>query len=164
MRGAGVASRIGPHDRHLHREDAGGWGWPSPLAGLRPGHEGTTAMIEDLDMNAMALRRKQAAEDQVRVAYGAVPVILAGLPIDHPVRTAIRDRARSLLVERGYLTPEELGALPVKDAIAAALRRFRGEIGRMDPGVGRAARSGRKSIVVAPRGTGAHLGDQPVPV
>jgi hypothetical protein len=78
----------------------------------------------------MALRRKQAAEDQVRVAYGAVPVILEGLPADDPFRTAIRDRARSLLLELGYLTAEELGALPVKDAIAAVRRRLRNEIGR----------------------------------
>lgn len=115
------------------------------------------------DTITMALRRQQAAEDQVRIAYGAVPVILEGLPIDHPVRTAIRDRARSLLVQRGYLTAEELGALPVKDAIAAVLRRFRGEIGRADPGVGRAPRSGRKSTIVAPRGAAAVLGDKPIP-
>ena len=53
------------------------------------------------DRMTLVFRRKQAARDQVRIAYGAVPVILEGLPADDPFRAAIRDRARSLLVERG---------------------------------------------------------------
>jgi hypothetical protein len=100
-------------------------------------------------MRPIILRRKQAAEDQVRVAYGAVPVILEALPADDPFRTAIRERARSLLVALGYLTAEELGTLPVKDAIAAALRRFRDETGRTDQE--RTPRSGSSSVGVAPR-------------
>ena len=76
------------------------------------------------DRMTMARRRRQTVEDQVRIAYGAVPVILKGIPIDHPVRTTIRDRARVLIVEWGYLTAEELRTLSVKDAIVAALRRF----------------------------------------
>lgn len=121
-------------------------------------------MNEDMDTIAMALRRKQAAEDQVRVAYGAVPAILEELPMDHPVRTAIRDRARALLVECGYLSAEELGALPAKDAIAAVQRRYYADIGRTNPRGGRAARSGRRSTVAAPRGAVARRSDKPVPV
>lgn len=120
-------------------------------------------MNQDMDTITMALRRKQAAADQVRIAYGAVPAILEELPLDHPVRTAIRDRARALLVEWGYLTAEELDALPVKDAIAAIQRRFHAEIGRLEPGGGRASRSRGRSTVVVPRGAASLIGDQPVP-
>jgi hypothetical protein len=120
-------------------------------------------MHEDMDTIAMALRRKQAAEDQVRVAYGAVPAILEALPLDHPVRTAIRDRARALLVEWGYLSAEELGTLPIKDANAAVQRRYHAEIGRLEPGGGRASRSRRRSTVVVPRAAAALLGDKAGP-
>ena len=58
------------------------------------------------------------------MAYGAVPVILESLPADDPFRTVIRDRARSWLVEKRYLTPEELDTLPVTVAIVVALRRL----------------------------------------
>jgi hypothetical protein len=102
------------------------------------------------DRMTMARRRRQTVEDQVRVAYGAVPVILKGIPIEHPVRTTIRDRARVLIVEWGYLTAEELGTLSVKDAIAAALRRLRGEIGRADRVRGGATRSPAVPLVDTP--------------
>jgi hypothetical protein len=49
--------------------------------------------------------------DRVRVAYGTVPVILAGLPSDHPVRTRIREDVCALLLGTGYLTEAELGTL-----------------------------------------------------
>ncbi|MGH2616374.1 MAG: hypothetical protein ACRDJC_14115 [Thermomicrobiales bacterium] len=84
-------------------------------------------MNEDM---VMALRRRQAAQDQVRVAYGAVSVILEGFPESDPVRVKIRDRARAMLVEQGYLTVEEVDTLPVKDAITAVLKRLRGEASR----------------------------------
>jgi hypothetical protein len=103
------------------------------------------------EMQAADRWHKRAAEDQVRVAYGAVPVILGALPADHPFRTAIRDRARSFLVESGYLTAEELDTLPVKDAIAAALRRYRAEIRRTNRERGRASQSRRRPSSVAPR-------------
>jgi hypothetical protein len=79
------------------------------------------------DSVSKAPRRDQAAEDQVRVAYGAVPLVLEGLSADDPIRTDVRDRARSLLLESGYLTSQELDTLTVKDAIAAVLRRIRAE-------------------------------------
>ena len=97
----------------------------------------------------VVVRHKQLIRDQVRVAYGAVPSSLEALPADDPFRVAIRDRSRSRLVAWGYLTAEELGTLPVKNAIAAALRRLRDEIGRTDQG--RAPRSGRRSAGVTPR-------------
>ena len=101
------------------------------------------------DRKSLVFRRKQAARDQVRIAYGEVPVILEGLPANDPFRAAIRDRARSLLVEHGYLTADELGTLPVKDAITTALGRCRDEIGRTDQG--RAPRPGSRAAGVAPR-------------
>jgi hypothetical protein len=88
-------------------------------------------MIDDSRMT-VGLRRTQAARDQVRVAYGAVPAILEVLAADDPFRVAIRERARSLLVAWGYLTSEDLGTLPVQTAITTALRRCRHEIGRTD--------------------------------
>jgi hypothetical protein len=136
----------------------------TPLVGPQASHKEITAMHEDMDTIAMALRRKQAAEDQVRVAYGAGPAILEALPMDHPVRTAIRERARALLVEWGDLSAEELGVLPAKDAIAAVQRRCSAEIGRPEPGGGRASRSRRRSTVVVPGGAAARLADKPVPV
>ena len=96
---------------------------------------------------ARAVRRKQAARDQVRVAYGELPAILEGLPADDPFRSAIRDRARSLLVELGYLTVEELNSLTVTDAIATALPRLRAEPSRAAPAI----RPGRRSAGAAPR-------------
>jgi hypothetical protein len=106
-----------------------------------------TVMSED--RKTLVFRRTQAATDQVRIAYGAVPVILEVLPADDPFRVAVRNRARSLLVEQGYLTADEMGTLPVKDAITTALGRCRDEIGRMDQG--RAPRPGSRAAGVAPR-------------
>ena len=104
------------------------------------------------DMMTMALRRREAARDQVRVAYGAVPVILEGFPESDPVRVTIRERARSMLVDQGYLTGEDLDTLPVKDAITAVLKRLRDETSRMDAVRGRALRA-----------AGASLADKPAP-
>jgi hypothetical protein len=106
-----------------------------------------TVMSED--RKTLVLRRKQAARDQVRIAYGALPAILEGLPADDPFRAAIRERARSLLVAWGYLTTEELGTLTVADAITTALRSCRHEIGRTDRG--RGTRPGSSAAGVAPR-------------
>jgi hypothetical protein len=53
------------------------------------------------DKRTIALRREQAAGHQVRVADGARPVLLQGLPADHPFRTVLRDRARGALVASG---------------------------------------------------------------
>lgn len=99
-------------------------------------------MTED---RMLAHRRRQAARDQVRVAYGAVPVILEGFPESDPVRVKIRERARAVLVAQGYLTAEEVDTLPVNDAIAAVLNRLRGEASRGDPVRGSAPRSARRS-------------------
>jgi hypothetical protein len=46
------------------------------------------------DDAAMAQQRNQAGRDQVRVAYGAVPVILEAFPESDPVRAKIRESAR----------------------------------------------------------------------
>ena len=101
------------------------------------------------DRMTLGVRRTQAARDQVRIAYGAVPEVLEVLPADDPFRAAIRDRARLRLVERGYLTPAELGALPVEDAITMALRRCHHESGRTDRG--RAPRPASRAAGRAPR-------------
>jgi hypothetical protein len=105
-------------------------------------------VISETRMTAVG-RHKRALCDQVRVAYGVVPSSLEGLPVDDPFRVTIRNRARSLLVELGYLTSEELGTLPVKNAISTTLRRFRDEINR--PHQGRTTRPGNSAACVAPR-------------
>jgi hypothetical protein len=92
------------------------------------------------DRMSPASRESQAAEDQVRVAYGAVPLVLEGLSADDPIRTDVRDRARSLLLESGYLTSRELDTLTVKDAIAAVLRRLRAETGGTAQALGQTPR------------------------
>ena len=92
----------------------------------------------------------ESVRDQVRVAYGTVPNSLEDLPDDDPIRAALRDQARSLLVERGHLSEEELRTLPIQSAIVAALRRWRDEMGRTD--LERAPRSERRSKGVAPQG------------
>jgi hypothetical protein len=78
----------------------------------------------------ITFRRRQAARDQVRVAYGAVPAILEGFPEGDPVRVKIRERARAMLVDRGYLAAEEVDTLPVNDPITVVLNRLRGETSR----------------------------------
>jgi hypothetical protein len=105
--------------------------------------------VKSEDRMTLGFRRKQAVRDQVRIAYGAVPVILEGLQADDPFRAAIRERARPLLVAWGYLTTEELGTLTVKDAIATALRRCHDEIDRTDWGP--APRPGSRAAGVSPR-------------
>lgn len=77
------------------------------------------------DRGSLAQQYRLAVRDQVRVAYGAVPVILEGLSADDPFRTMIRDRARSWLVKSGALAVEELDTVPLTDAITTALRRLR---------------------------------------
>ncbi len=75
------------------------------------------------EARTIANQRRQVARDQVRVAYGALPVILESLAADDPFRAEIRERARLWLIEQGYLTAEELATLHVKDAIAMVRRR-----------------------------------------
>jgi hypothetical protein len=74
---------------------------------------------------------EQALRDQVHVAYGTVPLILEALPddapIDAPIRIKVREGARAMLMEQGYLTAEELSILPIEDAIRTARQRFRTE-------------------------------------
>jgi hypothetical protein len=60
------------------------------------------------------------------VAYGTVPVILAGLPSDHRFRTWIREDACALLLGMGYLTEAESSTPSVTEATLAALQRLRG--------------------------------------
>lgn len=79
------------------------------------------------DDAATAQRRHQAGRDQVRVAYGAVPVIFESFLESDPVRVRLRASARTMLVAHGYLTLEEMATLPLKEAITIVLKRFRGE-------------------------------------
>src|SRR3954465_11425524 len=133
MHGVEVASRSGLRASSWHRRHKGDEPEPSPRV-LVQAMRRRTVMSED--RKTLVFRHNQAARDQVRIAYGAVPTILEGIPVDDPFRAAIRNRARSLLVDLGCLTLEELGTLPVKDAITTALRRCRDETGRTDQGRG----------------------------
>jgi hypothetical protein len=112
-------------------------------AGIGDGHPEAT--MKSKDRMATALQRKQAMRDQVRVAYGEVPVVLEVFPVGDPVRLKIRDRARATLVDRGYLTAAEVDTLPLKDAIAAVLTRLRGEAFPADRGRASASPSERRS-------------------
>src|SRR4051812_48496982 len=145
--GIGVGSRIGSHasprlGKHPRDQSA-----PTPPAGLRADHKELIGMNED--MKVLIRRRTQAARDQVRIAYGAVPVILEGFPADDPFRASLRNRARALLVEEGDLTAEEFCTLPVADAISTTLRRFRDEVSHLDRS--RTPRPGTRSAGVTVR-------------
>lgn len=109
------------------------------------------------------VQRRQVVEDQVRVAYGSVPAILESLPTDHPVRAALRDRARSSLLDCGYLTAEELGTLPVRDALVAVRRRLRDELTRPELVRG-VARSGERVAGGSPEPAAVPLTDKPTRV
>src|SRR3954454_22573208 len=129
MHGVEEASTRGPRAHSWHRAQTGEQVEPSPRV-LVPAMRRITVMSED--RKTLVFRHNQAARDQVRVAYGAVPTILEGLPVDDPFRATIRNRARSLLMDLVCLTLEELGPLPVKDSISTALGRLRYETGRTD--------------------------------
>src|SRR3954470_877310 len=143
MHGVEEACKRGPRAHSWHRAQTGEQVEPSPRV-LVPTMRRITVMSED--RKTVVFRRKQAARDQVRIAYGAVPTILEGLPVDDPFRAAIRNRARSLLMELGCLTLEELGTLPVKDAITTALGRCRAETGRTDQGRATQPRRGATAL------------------
>jgi hypothetical protein len=63
--------------------------------------------------------------DQVRRAYGIVPIELSDLPSDDPQLVELRESARASLLKQGSLTDDELGTLSVDAAIETALRRLR---------------------------------------
>lgn len=117
-----------------------------PLVLDRP----TTLAGRGDERRTVVVRTRQAVRDQVRVTYGAVPISLEDLPADDPIRAAIRDQARSLLVERGYLSDEELRTFPVQTTIVAALHRWRDEMDHTD--LERAPRTERRSTGIAPQG------------
>src|SRR3954464_3658020 len=120
MHGVEEACKRGPRAHSWHRAQTGEQVEPSPRV-LVPPMRRITVMSED--RKTLVFQRKQAARDQVRIAQGGVPAILEGLPADDPFPAAIRNRARSLLMDLGNLTADELGTLPVKDAITTALGR-----------------------------------------
>jgi len=124
MPAAAAGSKNGANDHAWHRKLALNRVGTRPPIGIRSDPPEITVVPDNT--KSIAGLRRQAARDQVRVAYGAVPVVLEGLPAGDPFRTAIRDRARSLLVEMHALTAQELDTLPIEDAIATALRRLRG--------------------------------------
>jgi hypothetical protein len=78
-------------------------------------------------------QQKSATVDRVRVAYGAVPVILEKLPSDFPLRAKLRDEARQLLRQQGLLTEAELDSLPITEAIRLVLQRVHDRSSRPGP-------------------------------
>ncbi len=101
MHGVAVASRSGPRAHSWHRDDMGDQAEPSPRVLVLTMRRRTVMSDDGM---TVGVRRTQAARDQVRIAYGAVPEILEVLPADDPFR------------------------------ITMALRRGRHEIGRTDQG------------------------------
>ena len=88
---------------------------------------------KDLTKREVLLRQRaarvqeRALPDQIRRAYGQVPIELADLPDDDPQLATLRESARAALIARGHLRQEELDTLPVDEAIGVALQRLRGE-------------------------------------
>ena len=78
----------------------------------------------------MAQRRHEAERIQVRIAYGAGPVILEASPESDPVRVRLRERAHTKLVAQGDLAAEEMATRPLKEAVTVVLKRLRGESSR----------------------------------
>lgn len=77
------------------------------------------------DDPVLAQRRNHVGRDRVRVAYGAVPVVLEIFPESDPVRVEIRESARETLVAQGLLSVDELATLPEQVAITMVLKRLR---------------------------------------
>ena len=63
--------------------------------------------------------------DQVRTAYGHVPVELSDLSSDDPQLAQMRESARASLIKHDRLTQEELNTLPIEEAIDVAVQRLR---------------------------------------
>ena len=88
---------------------------------------------KDLTKRELLLRQRaarvqeRALPDQIRRAYGEVPIELADLPGDDPQIGTLRESARASLIARGHLRQDELDTLPVDDAIGVALQRLRNE-------------------------------------
>ena len=69
--------------------------------------------------------QEKTLPDQVRAAYGRVPIELSDLASDDPQLAQIRESARASLVKQDWLTEEELDTLPVDEAIDVAVQRIR---------------------------------------
>ena len=69
--------------------------------------------------------REQRAREQVRVAYGEVPTLFEGLPVEYPLLTKIRQLACSILVAEELLTDEELRTLSLTEATRTVVQRVR---------------------------------------
>lgn len=85
-----------------------------------------------------ARMQERSLPDLVRRAYGALPEA----PHDTKGRSSeqspeeMRDAARTALVERGYLTAEELEKLPVGDALDKAQEALRAQIAELEAQAG----------------------------
>ena len=69
--------------------------------------------------------QEKTLPDQVRTAYGQVPIELSDLASDDPQLAQIRESARASFVKHDRLTEEELNTLPVDEAVAVAVQRLR---------------------------------------
>jgi len=69
--------------------------------------------------------REQRAREQVRVAYGEVPTLLEGLPVDYPQLIKMRQLACSILVAEELLTEEELRTQSLTEATRTVVQRVR---------------------------------------
>jgi hypothetical protein len=81
-------------------------------------------MTAEWSMSVNYLREHRARE-QVRVAYGEVPTLFEGLPVDYPLLTKIRQLASSILVAEELLTDEELRTLSLTEATRTVVQRVR---------------------------------------
>jgi len=81
--------------------------------------------------------RKMARQvpDLVREAYGHPPSVLVHRPPDDPLRVEAHANARRIVTEQGWLTEEELAALPVAAALALARSRYQAKYAHLlEPG------------------------------
>src|SRR5215207_8108533 len=69
--------------------------------------------------------QEKTLPDQVRAAYGQVPIELSDLASDDPQLAQLRESARASLVKHDRLTEDELNTLPVDKAVDVAVQRLR---------------------------------------
>ena len=67
--------------------------------------------------------REQRAREQVRVAYGEVPTLFEGLPVEYLLLIKIRQLACTILVAEDLLTDEELRTLSLTEATRTVVQR-----------------------------------------
>jgi hypothetical protein len=98
---------------------------------------------------ALLLRQRAARvlertlPEQVRRAYGVVPIELADLSSGDPQLAEIRESARASLQKQGYLTQDELDTLSSDAAIAVVMDRLRDQSAGLHEQAERQARDER---------------------